>query len=470
MKDFKQKYNIYTIVLIAIALCIGGWNSCQAQPTITTMPVDGFWYTWTTDDGILYDDGNVGGDYTNNGLGALTIYPTNQADDKIFLRFVEFRVENQASCNYDFLEVYDGDDMSNLIGKYCGTNLPDIVQSTHATGAVTLMWSSDGSVTDAGFKIDVSIVSPATIVQLGDPNSTTTDGRVPAYGYYDYSWSGLIYKSSEVGAPIIIDEIQFDVDNDINTTMTNQKIFIAHTTMNMFPNGSEPVDGDIEISDWTLVYTGDITWTQGWNAITLDATFFYNGLDNILIKTINEHGSWTSSYPEFRYTSSPNMVVYNYADGGIPSSNGWRNSYRPNMRFGFGGGGGSLPIELLSFGVEANDANEVVVEWSTASQQINDYFTIQRSIDGYEWSDVTKITGCGSCNTQIDYSYIDRNPHIGLSYYRLMQTDYDGNFEIFTPKSVTVASDRTIGLNIYPNPAIDQIQLELVYPDPHHHN
>jgi len=164
------------------------------------------------------------------------------------------------------------------------------------------------------------------------------------------------------------------------------------------------------------------------------------------------------------------MVVYNYADGGIPSSNGWRNSYRPNMRFGFGGGGGSLPIELLSFGVESNDANEVVVEWSTASQQINDYFTIQRSIDGYEWADVTKITGCGSCNTQIDYSYLDRNPHIGLSYYRLIQTDYDGNFEIFTPKSVTVASDRTIGLNIYPNPAIDQIQLELVYPDPHHHN
>lgn len=449
--------HILTITFILL------YSMCFTQQL---MPIDGLWYTWTTDDGILYDDGDATGDYVNNGLGTLTIYPTDQANDKIYLQFVEFRIENQASCNYDYLEIYDGDDLSNLIGKYCGTTSPNSVQSTHSTGAITLLWSSDMSVVDAGFEIDVSVVNPTTIVQLGDPNSTTTDGRVPAYGYYDYSWSGLIYAASEVGAPIIIDEIQFDVDNNINTTMTNQKIFIAHTTMNIFPDGSEPVDGDIEISDWTLVYTGDITWTHGWNAIQLDATFMYNGLGNLLIKTINEHGSWTFDYPQFRYTAKANTVVYNYADGGMPSSTGWRNSIRPNMRLGFGGGGGALPIELISFGVEANDANEVVVEWSTASQIINDYFTIQRSIDGYEWEDITKITGCGSCNTQIDYSYIHTNPQVGLSYYRLMQTDFDGNFEIFHPESITIKDVRTVGLHIIPNPAIDVIQLELVYPDP----
>ena len=457
----KKRFSFKTLLLIMMTFVFSG--HVYAQPT-TLMPVDGLWYTWTTDDGILYDDGDFGGNYTNDGLGALTIYPVDQANDKIFLRFTEFRVEFEGSCGFDYLEVYDGDDMSNLIGKYCGSNLPDVVQSTHATGSVTLLWSSDLSVSDAGFNIRVTVISPMTTVQVGDPNSTTTNGRVPSYGYYDYSWSALIYGSSDIGAPIIIDEIQFDVENDINTTMTNQKIFIAHTTMNMFPDGSEPKDGDITISDWTLVYTGDITWTQGWNAITLDDVFMYNGLGNILIKTINEHGSWTFDYPEFRYTAQPNTVVYNYADGGMPSSSGFRNSYRPNMRFGFGSGGGSLPIELISFGVESNDANEVLVEWITASQIINDYFTIQRSIDGYEWEDVTKITGCGSCNTQIDYTYLDRNPYTGLSYYRLMQTDYDGNYEIFDPISVEVSDKYTIGLNIIPNPAIDHIQLELVYP------
>ncbi len=133
------------------------------------------------------------------------------------------------------------------------------------------------------------------------------------------------------------------------------------------------------------------------------------------------------------------------------------------------GGGTSLPIELLSFGVGSNDLNDVVIEWSTASQVINDYFTIQRSKDGYEWEDVSQITGCGNCNTQMDYQYVDKNPYIGLSYYRLMQTDYDGNFEIFAPKSVTIKSDRTIGLNIRPNPAIDHIKLDLVHPDATYH-
>ena len=461
----KKRFSFKTLLLIMMTFVFSG--HVYAQPT-TLMPVDGLWYTWTTDDGILYDDGDFGGDYTNDGLGTLTIYPTDQANDKIYLQFVEFRIENQATCSYDYLEIYDGDDLSNLIGKYCGTTSPNSVQSTHSTGAVTLVWSSDISVVDAGFEIDVSVVSPATTVQLGDPNSTTTDGRVPSYGYYDYSWSALIYGAAEVGVPIIIDEIQFDVDNNINTTMNNQKIFMAHTTMNTFPNGSEPVDGDIEISDWTLVYTGDITWTHGWNSIPLDATFMYNGLGNLLIKTINEHGSWTFDYPEFRYTAKANTVVYNYADGGMPGPLGWRNNLRPNMRLGFGGGGGSLPIELLSFGVESNDANDVVVEWTTASQSNNDYFTVQRSVDGYEWEEVTKITGCGNCNSQIDYTYLDRNPYTGVSYYRLMQTDYDGVFEIFAPQSVTIANNQTIGLHIIPNPAIDNIQLELVYPDPLH--
>ena len=467
MKNIRDKYSFYTLMLIIVAMLIGGWNNCQAQPTVALIPIDGLWYTWTVDDGVLYDDGDAGGNYTNDGLGALTIYPTDQSNTKIYLRFIEFRVENQASCNYDYLEVYDGDDMSNLIGKYCGTSLPDVVQSTHITGAVTLLWSSDGSVTDTGFKIDVSVINPMITVELGDRNSQLTDGRVPSYGYYDYSWSGLMWGQADMGVPVIIENIQFDVVNDINTTINNQKIYLAHTSANMFPDGMEPTEFSGPWTNWTLVYTGDITWVQGWNNITLDASFVYNGLDGLLVKTVNEDGSWVSAYPEYRYTSRANTVVYNYADGGFPEPSGFRNSVRPNMRFG-SGGGSALPIELLSFGVESNDTNDVVVEWTTASQSNNDYFTVQRSVDGYEWEEVTKITGCGNCNSQIDYIYLDRDPYNGVSYYRLMQTDYDGNFEIFAPQSVTVANYLTIGLHIIPNPAIDNIQLELVYPDPTH--
>jgi len=127
--------------------------------------------------------------------------------------------------------------------------------------------------------------------------------------------------------------------------------------------------------------------------------------------------------------------------------------------------GGALPIELLSFNATTNDLNNVVIEWSTASQVNNDYFTIERSLDCENWKEVVKINGVGNANTQIDYAYIDRDPYIGLSYYRLKQTDYDEVFEIFDPVSVTVKDEMTIGLKIKPNPAINHIDLEMVYPE-----
>ena len=136
---------------------------------------------------------------------------------------------------------------------------------------------------------------------------------------------------------------------------------------------------------------------------------------------------------------------------------------------GSGGGGFALPIDLISFGIGANDLDQVVIEWSTASQVNNDYFTIQRSKDAYEWEDVKEIPGAGNTNSQMDYHFIDPNPYSGLSYYRLKQTDYDGKFEVFSPKSVSIKHEKTIGLHIQPNPAISYIQLDLVHPNPNIH-
>ena len=97
----------------------------------------------------------------------------------------------------------------------------------------------------------------------------------------------------------------------------------------------------------------------------------------------------------------------------------------------------ALPITLLSFNATAIK-DGVHVEWSTASQMNNDYFNVQKSLDGYEWENKVTVEGAGNSNTQIDYSWVDLNPSMGVSYYRLKQTDYDGQFEIFDPVSVII--------------------------------
>lgn len=126
------------------------------------------------------------------------------------------------------------------------------------------------------------------------------------------------------------------------------------------------------------------------------------------------------------------------------------------------GSGTSLPIDLLSFTAEP-DGTSVDINWIVESQVNNDYYVVENSTDCYEWKEVDRLPGHGNCNTPKLYELKDLYPHIGLSYYRLRQVDYDGKSETFMPKSVFVKDDKTITLKIIPNPAIDYIELEMDY-------
>ena len=69
--------------------------------------------------------------------------------------------------------------------------------------------------------------------------------------------------------------------------------------------------------------------------------------------------------------------------------------------------------------------NCVELNWIKSTEINNDYFTVERSIDGINFEAVTIVDGGGNSTKMLTYSAIDKNPQIGLSYYRLMQTDTD---------------------------------------------
>jgi len=60
-------------------------------------------------------------------------------------------------------------------------------------------------------------------------------------------------------------------------------------------------------------------------------------------------------------------------------------------------------------------------------------------------------------SSAISYSIIDNHPFIGASYYRLKQTDFDGQFEYSQIKSVYITN--TGNLQIFPNPTSNQITI-----------
>ena len=88
----------------------------------------------------------------------------------------------------------------------------------------------------------------------------------------------------------------------------------------------------------------------------------------------------------------------------------------------------NLPIELLYFkGSVYNSDN--ILHWSTASEDNNDYFTIEKTKDGIDWEIVTRESGAGNSSNQLYYSSVDENVESIINYYRLKQTDYDGRFK-----------------------------------------
>lgn len=118
-----------------------------------------------------------------------------------------------------------------------------------------------------------------------------------------------------------------------------------------------------------------------------------------------------------------------------------------------------LPIELVNFDASIIENVRVKLNWETASELKNDFFTVERSKSGDEWKAIGYINGAGNSSTPLIYTFIDEQPNSGENYYRLKQTDFDGAFTYSSIKSVNVNNEFQT-LKIYPNPAYHFITIE----------
>jgi autotransporter-associated beta strand protein len=110
------------------------------------------------------------------------------------------------------------------------------------------------------------------------------------------------------------------------------------------------------------------------------------------------------------------------------------------------GNGSPLPIELLSFNAMQNET-AVDLLWSTASEINNDYFTIEKSKDAMHFEQVFTKKGAGNSNTVLNYKEVDKNPFSGVSYYRLKQTDFNGDFTYSDIVPVSMINKNALNVN-----------------------
>ena len=150
------------------AICDGGDSSAWTSPVnITTSPACG---------DTIFDSGGANGNYSNNELITVTVFPENTGDVVTFT-FISFDLES----GWDFITVYNGPDTSSTeVGEFTGSTAPDPITSTDATGALTFVFDSDGVINASGYEILVTCAPPPTCLAptgltISNISGTTAD-------------------------------------------------------------------------------------------------------------------------------------------------------------------------------------------------------------------------------------------------------------------------------------------------------
>jgi hypothetical protein len=177
----------------------------------------------------------------------------------------------------------------------------------------------------------------------------------------------------------------------------------------------------------------------------------------------NNGGGGIFDYPGARDVLIPSSVIWN-------SANGWW-ELTVNVT-GFSGDfittelNPSLPVTLLSFsGYRQGGAN--ILKWTTATEQNNLGFEIQRSTDGIQYNVigfVNSLATAGNSNSSLNYSFTDNNP-AGKQFYRMRQLDIDQHSKLSS--IVLIKGEKPVTLSIdglFPNPATMQVNVIIASP------
>ncbi|MDQ3047317.1 MAG: T9SS type A sorting domain-containing protein [Bacteroidota bacterium] len=133
----------------------------------------------------------------------------------------------------------------------------------------------------------------------------------------------------------------------------------------------------------------------------------------------------------------------------------------PYFTFGAPNTVNPLPIELLSFNAYKAPEGHLL-NWKTATETNNDFFEIERSFDGVEFSQIGLMDGFGNSTSIVTYEFPDRYPLDGINYYRLKQVDFNGDYSYSEVIALDNSSEEDALVSVYPNPSTDgQIQIHL---------
>jgi len=400
----------------------------------------------TTCSATFTDTGGGAGNYSNN-QNYTVIYCPSTPGQCVQAAFTSFALES----GWDFLTVYNGNSplAAQLPGSpYSATSPGTIIGTTlNTSGCLTFTFSSDGTNTNTGWSATLTCAAcatpPAAVVE--DCNGGTT------------VCTDAAFVGNSGGAGNVVD---LNSTNDGCLAGENQSswyYFSATSSGTLSLNITPSVlTDDYDFAIWG---PGAITCPPvgapircSWAAVT-----GITGLNTTASPQTSEGVGGDGFVNSINATAGDQyvLVVDNYTSSSSPFTLDW------TLTAGATLGCTPLPIEILNFNAIIN-SNKVDISWATASELNNDYFSIERSKDGIVFEELFKLDGAGNSTSIINYFEVDYHPILGVSYYRLKQTDFNGATSYSSLVPVRYQPNGNFGFSLFPNPGeAKDIKIEL---------
>ena len=227
-------------------------------------------------------------------------------------------------------------------------------------------------------------------VAVGDTNSTITDYAPVGY-FWNYSYSQAIYLSTEL-QPGMITAISYQYDGSVDVSDPASQIYLAEVEMSSFTSEGDWVAG----SALTQVFSGTVSYSQGWVTINLTTPFVYLGTGNLLVAYLS-NGSREIEMSEFKQTATTDSRLLTYQDDNDPISiidlpdaeYTFIEEYVPNIRFEiipFGSDFCYPPTNLAASNISSDGAE---VSWENEESN----FEYQYKLSSEDWESENVVSG-----------------------------------------------------------------------------
>jgi hypothetical protein len=312
---------------------------------------------------------------------------------------------------------------------------------------------------------DITFASTGT--STGASTSSYVDGTVTKNG----NGSSFTFPT---GANKVLGTITATIANEQSATARFHHKTDGFTQEDGYPRwwnvadmcGADPFNHVSNFEYWDFTTTANLTNVKFVSKATAASAHFNDPstypdlahLDNVIQVAVYDE-CWKNAGGNLAISADYKTITIS----GVNASRGTTRSGSVITTFGSKDPNVVLPIELTSFTATC-DGRSALVEWTTATERNNDYFSLERSDDAINFTEIARVAGAGNSIELLDYSYTDYGIHGGDNYYRLVQVDYDGTrtaSEIIVANCIESVADGEPEVVAYPNPFNDELTVVL---------